>query len=92
MGNTKNQRHNRNGHRNIFKKRKLPHQKKKPSIPQSKQQTGGQVRTENDTENTQQGTTTIGGSRIINMDKLKQYTHDLTLHSAGCDGTVVLDG
>ena len=35
-------------------------------------------------------TVTIGGSRIINIDKLKQYTNDLTLHAAGCGGSIVL--
>ncbi len=39
-----------------------------------------------------QGTITIGGCRIINIDKLQQYTNDLTLHSAGCGGSIVLKG
>ena len=32
------------------------------------------------------------GSRIINMDKLKQYINDLTLHASRCGGSVVLSG
>ena len=91
MGNSRNKRHNRNGHRHVFQKRKLPHQKKKPrATKQNKQQTGGQVRVAE--HNTQQGAKTIGGSRIINMDKLKQYANDLTRHSARCGGNIVLDG
>ena len=91
MGNSRNKRHNRNGHRHVFQKIKLPHQKKKPrATKQNKQQTGGQVRVAE--HNTQQGAKTIGGSRIINMVKLKQYTNDLTCHSARCGGNIVLDG
>ncbi len=32
------------------------------------------------------------GSRIINLDKLQQYTNDLTAHSSRCKGTMVLYG
>ena len=35
---------------------------------------------------------TIVGSRIINMDKLKQYTSDLTLHASCCGGSIILNG
>ena len=37
-------------------------------------------------------TVRIEGSRIINIDKLKQYTNNLTLHSARCGGSIVLNG
>ncbi len=36
--------------------------------------------------------TTLEGSRIINIDKLKIYTDSLTAHSARCDGRITLSG
>ena len=34
----------------------------------------------------------IEGSRIININKLQQYTDDLTAHSASCEGAITLVG
>ncbi len=35
---------------------------------------------------------TIGGCRIMNLDKLKQYTDELSLHASSCEGSIVLKG
>lgn len=32
----------------------------------------------------------LEGSRVINMDKLKQYTADLNKHSTRCEGSITL--
>lgn len=34
----------------------------------------------------------LGGSRIINLDKLQQYTTELTQHASSCEGSIILSG
>ena len=34
----------------------------------------------------------IEGSRIVNMEKLQEYTDSLTKHSSTCQGTIILSG
>ena len=91
MGNSRKSLGGRNDHRHVFKKRK-------PSQVRRKQQQGQQKQISTrtgDSDNTQDtinDTGIIEGSRIINMDKLKQYTNDLTLHASRCDGSIILNG
>ncbi len=35
---------------------------------------------------------TIDGSRIMNLNKLKEYTDELTLHASRCKGSIILKG
>ena len=97
MGNGKNKRFSRNGHKNVFRKRKYYPPQKEKQNKQPARTTGAQVRvaepdTQEQAEPDTQETVLIGGSRIINIDKLQQYTNDLTVHSAGCGGNIVLMG
>ena len=41
---------------------------------------------------TQENTVNVQGSRIINFDRLRQYTDDLTAHSTHCEGSIILNG
>ncbi len=34
----------------------------------------------------------LSGSRIINLDKLQQYTSELNQHASSCDGSIILSG
>ncbi len=89
MGNSKNKRHHRNTHRRVFRKRK-PHKfRSSPGVNNSIQQPENSEvgdRTEN------KGDVALGGSRIINLDKLQQYTKELSQHASNCDGSVTLSG
>lgn len=46
--------------------------------------------TDMDTDTVQR--VSIEGSRIINMEKLQQYTDNLTKHSTTCAGSITLSG
>jgi len=39
-----------------------------------------------------QGSVTMQGSRIINLDNLQEYINRLTVHAARCEGNIVLTG
>ena len=93
MGNQRNKKHSRNAHRHVFWKRRLPQVKRAQYQQQNTAiNKGTRAHTTTAVEQDTQGRVTIEGSRIINMDKLKQYTDDLTLHSSRCDGSIVLSG
>lgn len=78
MGSTKNKRNFRNSHRHVFKNRRTPKEKQR------------RTSTKKIKSSEHQEAVTINGSRIINIDKLKQYVNDLTLHSARCGGSFTL--
>ena len=61
----------------VFKKRKLPDCL--------------MIKTENK-EQTVNTEIQIQGSRIMNMDKLLQYTDELNAHSSRCKGAILLSG
>lgn len=69
MGNKKNKQNKRDSsHRHVFRKKKNPARKTTPTANK-----------EQPTELTEEEqTVSIEGSRIINMDKLQQYTDNLT--------------
>ncbi len=76
MGNNKNKKDHRNNHRHVYKKKKLPCRKGK------RQSETGRAESE----------VNIEGCRIINMDRLQEYTHNLTEHSRTCKGSITLIG
>lgn len=46
--------------------------------------------TDNNGDTTKKTTVSMEGSRVINMEKLKQYTADLNKHSTRCEGSITL--
>ncbi len=79
MGNNKNKKDLRNNHRHVYKKKKLPCR-----IGKKQSETG---RAESEVN--------IEGCRIINMDRLQEYTDNLTEHSRTCtrlSSRMFLDG
>lgn len=80
MGNKKNRLNHYNNHRYVYKKKKYTNiEKNSPSPTKSKT-----------TEKS--ANCTIHGSRIINIDKLREYINSITKHVASCGGEVVLTG
>ena len=77
MGNLKNKRHQRNNHRHVCTKKKLP---------------GRMTKDSDNATQTHTPTVKIEGSRIINIQKLQEYVNELTLHGTQCGGSVVLTG
>ena len=86
----------RNTHRRAFKCRKKRARTNKSTPGETQVREGEQQaqstevlrEREQDTEETVR----IEGSRIINIDKLKQYMNDLTIHAAQCGGAFTLAG
>ena len=102
MGNKKNKKNRRNNtHKCVYVKKKLPgRHKEKATQQQHREAEDEQEHSEQDgemeqahREQQQNGLTVrVGGSRIINLDKLQQYTDSLTEHSSTCHGSVTLSG
>ena len=92
MGNSKNKQHCRNNHRHVFRKRKPLQQLNRKSQKERSQTESDKDKVVRENEQDTTDTATIGGSRIINIDKLKQYTNDLTLHASRCGGSIRLAG
>ena len=76
MGNNKNKKNNGNDHRYAYKKKKQPHKLKQ--------------RKEKAHKYTTPTPTPLEGSRIINLDKLQEYTDKLRQHSDNCNGSITL--
>ncbi len=71
MENSKNKRHHRKAHRHVFRKRKLHKFKRSSGVQNSIQQpVNTEVRGTAETK----CDVPLGGSIIINLDKLQQYT------------------
>lgn len=87
MGNKKNKNNSRNStHRHVFCKKVLPGMKKTPkksSIECSGDKVGNQKECSG---------ITFEGSRIINLDRLQEYTDSLSKHSSSCQGSIILTG
>ena len=81
MGNKKNKTNKKNSsHRHAYFKKRVPTKLRMAS-----------TRTTITATDTHKKAT-LDGSRIVNLEKLQQYTDRLTQHSAHCDGSVVLYG
>lgn len=89
MGNKRKAQGSRNDSKHVFKKRIPPHKRKQKQMTNRDKTDMTQVERE---VTSNSDSVIIGGCRIINMDKLKQYMNDLTLHVSGCGGSVILDG
>ena len=76
MGNNKNKKDNGNNHRYAYKKKKQPHKQRKEKAHKYTTPTP----------------TPLEGSRIINLDKLQEYTDKLRQHSDNCNGSITLYG
>ena len=94
MGNHRNKM--RNAHRRVFKSRKKNNNRiNKNASGETQVREGEQHAQSTEVREREQDTeerVTIEGSRIINIDKLKQYMKDLTIHAAQCGGAFTLAG
>ena len=81
MGNKKNKKNNCNNHRHVYFKKKNP-------AKNSFEMETKTSKCKNTTTHTEMGN--IKGNRLVNMDKLQKYTHDLTKHATQCSGAVNL--
>lgn len=88
MGSHRNTKNYRNNHRHVFRKRKSPLSKKQQGLNNSVFQTGETSVMMSD----QNAPGTIDGSRIMNLNKFKDYTDELTLHASCCKGPIILKG
>ncbi len=79
MGSSKNKRNNGNNHRRIFKRRWHAEKYQGKSATQRACTSA-------------EGSATISGSRIVNLEKLQEYINQLTVHAAQCGGDIVLTG
>ena len=90
MGNKKNKKNKKySTHRSksVYIKKKLP-TKSKPLTKKNSTNDNQQTKDKDQQTNSTEG---IGqGSRIVNVDKLQQYTDDLTKHATRCDGSIAL--
>ncbi len=85
MGNKKNKNNSSNStHRHVFCKKILPGMKKT--------QKRSSECTSDKAVRQKEGKATFEGSRIINLDKLQQYTDSLSKHSSSCQGSIILTG
>ena len=74
MGNKRNAMNSRkNSHRNLFRKRRKP------------KGVNGKVKQHTTDDDKNKQNVSVNGSRIINIDKLQQYTTDLAIHSTRCE-------
>lgn len=76
MGNNKNKLHHQNNHRHLYTKKKFPWKSKK-SPPKIHEHPEK---------------TLMNGSRSINLDKLQQYTANLSAHASHCQRSMLLYG
>jgi len=92
MGSNRNKKNHRNNHRHVFRKRKSPFSKKiQPGLKEnSVNQASAKSVMVNDKQDTNKTVTTIDGSRIMNVDKMKKYTDEIALHAARCEGSIIL--
>ena len=81
MGNSKNRKNYRNKHRYVYKKKKLPWMEKQPK----NRHTNLRNREQNAVPDF-----SMQSSRIIDLDKLQEYTDDLVNHSSQCEGSINL--
>jgi len=79
MGNKKNRRNHRNNHRHGMQKRWHASKYKKFS----------ERRNTADSENVHDP---LDGSRIINLDQLKQFVSELSMHASQCESSITLKG
>ena len=93
MANKKNKKNRKNNvHKHIYQRKKLPQRgggKGQNNDTQEKHADNNQQHMDADCDTNKP---TLKGSRIINIDKLKQYTDSLTDHSARCGGRITLSG
>ena len=95
MGNHKNKNNKwKSSHRHVYTKKKNPKSKiLLPNVDREEQAT--EMDTEQQTESQEQqheAQVGIQGCRIINIDKLQQFSDNLAKHSTWCDGSVILKG
>ena len=81
----------RNTHRRAYKCRKKTARTNK-STPGETQVRKGELQAQSTEVREREKTVRIDGTRIINIDKLKQYLNDLTIHAAQCGGAFTLAG
>lgn len=87
MANQKNKGNKKNHfHRHVFVKRRVCTKVRKARTPITN--TTNKATTSIET----QERVKLDGSRIVNLEKLQQYTDRLVQHSVHCDGSVVLCG
>ena len=87
MVNKKNKNNRRNSsHRHVYCKKKLPgrRQNKKATSIKCANSDGAGIQKESQV--------TIEGSRIINLEKLQQYTTNISEHLSSCQGSIILSG
>ena len=89
MGNKKNKQHHRNNHRHTYIKKKRSGQKCDTTMSTDITTV---TDTATSTDNRQVLSASLNGSRIINLQKLQWYMHELNRHAACCVGAVVLTG
>ena len=90
MANKKNKNNSRkNTHKHVYQRKKLPRKKRQDKDHEQHKQ---QSMDEDEQRVDEQRVATLEGSRIVNVEKLKQYTDDLTKHSTSCKGSITLNG
>ena len=79
MANKKNNNNRKNNsHRHVYKKKTIRIEHVKDAVRTS--------------THSRSPALALKGSRIINLEKLQQYTSDLNEHSSSCEGSIVLCG
>ena len=102
MGSKKNKKNKRNNtHKRVYVK-KVPRRHKGNEEQHSEQQQQHSEEKQHDSEDEQQQSEdeqqhsdgendlSMEGSRIINLDRLQQYSDSLSHHSSSCPGTILL--
>ena len=87
MANKKNRKNRKNNsHKHIYQRKKFPRRggRKGQDKDTQKQHTDNQQHMDADKLSRE-------GSRIMNIDKLQQYTDNLTKHSIHCEGSITLE-
>ena len=91
MANKKNKNNRRNNtHKSVYVKKKLP-----PRNIEKQHNTEGQQSDnteEQQSDNEEEEVAMFEGSRVINLEKLQQYTDNLIAHATHCDGSITLTG
>ena len=94
MANKKNKNNKRkNSHKYVYLKKTLPNHKRRnhrTEVQLSDEQQSDTEEQQTDVE--EEETAGLEKSRVINLDKLQQYTDDLVAHSTYCDGSITLSG
>ena len=92
MANKKNKNNRRNNtHKYVYVKRKPPRGKSKEQQHNTDEQQSDNTQ-EQQTDSEDEEVAGLEGSRVINLEKLQQYTDDLIAHSALCEGSITLSG